>query len=80
MISGVSSSSAYSLSFVTRVQPSRVERPQPLEIRPERQPEELVAPSGTEQTLAREYTMLDLATRQFGRILPAIETLSAPVD
>lgn len=80
MISGVSPSISHSLSFVNRVQPSRIERPPPPEIRPERQPEELTAPSGTNEALAREYTLIGLATRQFEGMLPALEAVSAEVS
>jgi hypothetical protein len=37
-------------------------------------------PAGDEADMAREFTLFDLASRQFSRILPEIEALSLPVE
>lgn len=79
MISGVSSGGSPLQPFITGIRPVRTAAPAP-EARAEPQEPELSAPSGDEAQLTHEYTMLDLASRQFARVLPKIEQVTEPVE
>jgi hypothetical protein len=84
MIQGVSPTGVSPWSFITKVQPIRTPQAAPApQVQNEQPPPaesiELVAPSGDEAALTREFTLFDLATRQFTRILPAIEMATDPV-
>lgn len=86
MLSGISGSGGYAPRFITSV---RVLPPTPrAEVAPtdaaSQEPAEvsqdLTAPAGNQDELTHEFTMLDLASRQFARILPEIEMVNAPVE
>jgi hypothetical protein len=85
MIQGVSATGISPWSFISKVQPSRTPQTAPTpQVQNEQPPPaervELAAPSGDEATLTREFNLFDLATRQFSRILPVIETATVPVE
>jgi hypothetical protein len=83
MVSGISGSGSFAPRFITNVRalPStapRVETPAAADAS-EASPE-FASPSGDQDQLTHEFTMLDLASRHFARILPEIETVTAPVE
>lgn len=83
MISGLSSAGGYfPSSFVNKVrtasQPATT--PTPPEVKPETDPADLRAPEGDEAELTREFTLFDLAHRQYAQILPRLELATTPVD
>jgi hypothetical protein len=83
MISGISSSGSNPFTIVTKVQTGRSGRAPESQTpvsQPDVQPAELQEPSGDEASLSREFTLLDVASRQFARILPQIEMATSPVD
>lgn len=82
MISGISGNDGFAPRFITNVRAlpptPRVAEPAAVDA-PESAPE-MATPSGNEDQLTHDFTMLDLASRHFARILPDIETVTAPVE
>lgn len=82
MIPGITSSGSHPNPFVQKVKTGRpAEAPAGAVTKEEihHQPE-LKAPEGDEQSLLREFTLLELAFREFDRMIPRLDLVNAAFE
>lgn len=82
MISGISSSGSHPNPFVQKVKSDRTGEPRSEAANPgdvQHQPE-LKAPEGDEQSLLREFTLFELAYREFDRMIPRLDLVNAAFE
>jgi hypothetical protein len=82
MIPGITSSGSYSNPFVQKVKTGRPSETRADAVNKEEvqnQPE-LKAPEGDEQSLLREFTLFELAFREFDRMIPRLDLVNAAFE
>jgi hypothetical protein len=82
MIPGITSSGSYPNPFVQKVKTGRPSETRADAVNKEEvqhQPE-LKAPEGDEQSLLREFTLFELAFREFDRMIPRLDLVNAAFE